>query len=124
MYEVSPDFGMMTQAWNIYGVAVPIVQYFFGIKPMSHEKTIYLSPQLPVQWKEAALDNVKVGENSISLAISIKDEHTEYRIQQSIAEWTIVVDVKNANKVFVNNQEVDIKSLATRQLNLSGWKML
>ena len=124
MYEVSPDFGMMTQAWNIYGVAVPIVHHFFGIKPMSYEKTIYLSPQLPAQWKEAALDNVKVGENSISLAISIKDEHTEYRIQQSIAEWTIVVDVKNANKVFVNNQEVDIKSLATRQLNLSGWKML
>ncbi|MCB0375975.1 MAG: glycogen debranching protein, partial [Sinomicrobium sp.] len=35
MYEVSPDYGMMTQAWNIYGFAIPIVQQFFGIKPQA-----------------------------------------------------------------------------------------
>ncbi|HMQ91390.1 MAG TPA: hypothetical protein PKB07_27505, partial [Flavilitoribacter sp.] len=33
IYEVSPDFGMMTQAWTIYSFAVPIVQQFFGIRP-------------------------------------------------------------------------------------------
>ena len=31
MYEVSPDYGMMTQAWNIYSFAIPIVQQFFGV---------------------------------------------------------------------------------------------
>ncbi|MEN1785688.1 MAG: glycogen debranching protein, partial [Bacteroidota bacterium] len=29
MYEVSPDFGMMVQAWNIYSFAYPIVHQFF-----------------------------------------------------------------------------------------------
>ncbi len=45
MYEVSPDFGMITQAWNIYGVAVTITGHFFGIRPRAYEKTIYVSPQ-------------------------------------------------------------------------------
>ena len=32
IYEVSPDFGMMTQAWNLYSYAIPIVGQFFGIQ--------------------------------------------------------------------------------------------
>ena len=119
MYEVSPDFGMMTQAWNIYGVAVPIVHYFFGIQPKAFEKSIYLSPHLPGEWKDVSLDNVKVGDNSVSLAISVKDDHTEYRIQQLLADWTIVVDVKNAKKVMVNDQEIDLKTI-NDQLRLNG----
>ena len=31
MYEVSPDYGMMTQAWNVYAYGEPIVKQFFGI---------------------------------------------------------------------------------------------
>jgi hypothetical protein len=120
MYEVSPDFGMMTQAWNIYGVAVPIVQHFFGIKPKAYERTVYLSPHLPTDWKDASIAKVKVGDNSISLAISIKEDHTEYRIQQSLEDWTTVVDVRTAKKVLVNNQEIDLKSLATGLLSLNG----
>jgi len=120
MYEVSPDFGMITQAWNIYGVAVPIVQYFFGIKPKASEKTVYLSPNLPTDWKEAALDHVKVGENSISFSISKKNDRTEYTIQQSIADWTIMLDVNNAKRVLVNNKEVTPDLLSNNTIKLTG----
>lgn len=72
MYEVSPDFGMMTQAWNIYGVAVPIVKNFFGIQPKAYERTVYLSPHLPTDWKDASIAKVKVGDNSISLASTLR----------------------------------------------------
>ena len=43
MYEVSPDYGMMTQAWNIYSFAVPIVQQHFGIQPQAQNKKDYHS---------------------------------------------------------------------------------
>ena len=120
MYEVSPDFGMMTQAWNIYGVAVPIVQHFFGIHPIAYQKTIYLAPHLPSAWKDATLDNVKVGENSVSLSIHQKGDHAEYLIRQSLADWIIIVNVKNAKKIVVNDAEVNLTTIQNDQLQLIG----
>jgi len=70
MYEVSPDFGMMAQAWNIYALAVPVVSYYFGIRPDASKKQIVISPNLPTSWKEVSLENVKVGDNEISIKVS------------------------------------------------------
>ena len=120
MYEVSPDFGMMTQAWNIYGVAVPIIQHFFGIQPKAYEKTIFLSPHLPELWKEVSLDNVRVGDNALSLVISQKDDHKEYRITQAKNDWTLIIDVANAKKVLVNDKEVARKAIVGDKLTLNG----
>lgn len=120
MYEVSPDFGMITQAWNIYGVAVPIIQYFFGIQPKASDKTIYLSPNLPAEWKDAAIENVKVGDNALTIGISQKTDHKEYRIQQTQQDWTLLIQVKDAKKIMVNNQEVDGKTIINNTLKLNG----
>ncbi|MBW3544875.1 MAG: glycogen debranching protein, partial [Bacteroidetes bacterium] len=120
MYEVSPDFGMITQAWNIYGAAVPIVQHFFGIRPMAYEKRIALSPGLPAAWKEASLANVKVGDNSLSLSLSQKEDHQEYRIQQTQADWTIMIDVKKVARVIVNGQERSSETIPNARLELKG----
>ena len=46
MYEVSPDYGMMTQAWNVYAYGEPIVKQFFGIQPQAYNKQLKLSPSL------------------------------------------------------------------------------
>jgi hypothetical protein len=67
MYEVSPDFGMMTQAWNVFGFAVPIVENFFGIKPRADLKEITIAPRMPSAWKEASIENVEIGDNRISV---------------------------------------------------------
>jgi glycogen debranching enzyme len=67
MYEVSPDFGMMTQAWNVFGFAVPIVEHFFGIKPRADLKEITIAPRMPSTWKEASIENVEIGDNRISV---------------------------------------------------------
>jgi hypothetical protein len=111
MYEVSPDFGMVTQAWNIYGVAVPIVNHFFGIKPKAYERTINISPRLPDTWKKVSIGNVLVGNNSFSLSIEQHDDFIEYHIQQTQNDWTIGIDVKKATKVLLNNKEVDLQRL-------------
>jgi hypothetical protein len=124
MYEVSPDFGMMTQAWNIYGVAVPLINYIFGIQPKAFDKSIYLSPQLPVSWKDASIENVKMGANSLSLTINLKNDYKEYRISQTIADWNIFIDVKKAKKILVNDKEVAVKSISNNWLKISGKELV
>jgi glycogen debranching enzyme len=108
MYEVSPDFGMITQGWNIYGVAVPLVNYFFGIQPKAYEKTVCISPRMPMSWKEASLENVKVGSNSLSLIVRQSDDYKEYHIRQTQPDWTIIINVKDAGKVLLNNEQQDL----------------
>jgi glycogen debranching enzyme len=124
MYEVSPDFGMMTQAWNIYGVAVPIVNHFFGIQPKANKKSIYISPSLPSQWNDVSIENVKVGDNLLSLSISQKDDHKEYHIQQSLADWTVFIDVKKAKKIMIDDKEIDRKTISNDLLKLNGKEAL
>jgi len=85
MYEVSPDFGMMVQAWNIYSYAYPIVHQFFGIRPNAAKKEITVAPQMPDMWNEVSLEHVKVGENVISVYYSNGD----VRVTQTNPEWTL-----------------------------------
>jgi hypothetical protein len=122
MYEVSPDFGMFTQSWNIYSVAVPIVNYFFGIQPKAFEHTIYLSPALPSSWEEASLDNVRVGDNSISVSFHQLADHREYQILQTEKDWKIIFDCRIAKKVVVNDREINPKAIANGKLQLTGGK--
>lgn len=89
IYEVSPDYGMMTQAWNIYAFAVPIVNQFFGINPLAHNKTIIIEPQMPKEWDTASLENVKVGDNEISIWHTKSKESHQIKIQQTKTDWKI-----------------------------------
>nr|WP_298792695.1 glycogen debranching protein [uncultured Allomuricauda sp.] len=90
IYEVSPDYGMMTQAWNIYSYAIPIVQQFFGIQPIAQQKKIVIKPQMPSSWEEGvSLENVKVGDNTISIFYA--KERIE--VQQTNSTWIIQLEL-------------------------------
>lgn len=89
IYEVSPDYGMMTQAWNIYAFAVPIINQFFGIKPLAHKKTIVIEPQMPSEWVNASLEDVKVGDNMVSIWHTKSKESHQIKIQQAKTDWKI-----------------------------------
>ena len=95
MYEVSPDYGMMTQAWNIYSYAVPIVQQFFGIQPKASEKKVVISPNMPSEWSEAKLENVIIADNSISIFHSVNDKKKVVEVHQSNPEWTVELRLQN-----------------------------
>lgn len=88
MYEVSPDFGMIAQGWNIYSVAVPIVDHFFGVRPLAHEQKIVVQPSMPSKWIEAKLENIKVGANEISISFSRESEKERFIISQKL-DWEI-----------------------------------
>ena len=106
MYEVSPDFGMFTQAWNIYGVAVPIIQKFIGIQPLAHLKTVTISPMLPTEWNDVSAENIKVGNNAVSVTINTRGNKTTFRILQSDPSWKVILPVQKAKSAIVNGKDV------------------
>ena len=111
IYEVSPDYGMMTQAWNIYAFAVPIVNQFFGIKPMAHQKTIIIEPQMPSGWDNASLENVKIGNNLISVWHSTSENGHQIKITQNQPDWKIeVVLPDNGYTVQEGNPQTETKN--------------
>ncbi len=92
MYEVSPDYGMITQAWNIYSFAVPIVQQFFGIQPDAAQKQIRIRPRMPEKWGEASLEEVQVAENKISVHYLNTETEIHIKVKQSSPGWKLIIE--------------------------------
>lgn len=89
MYEVSPDYGMMAQAWNIYSYAIPIVNQFFGILPDAVHKKITIKPQMPSDWEIASLENVSVSNNTISIFYEKSTNGINFTVEQVNPDWTL-----------------------------------
>lgn len=122
MYEVSPDFGMVVQAWNSYAVAVPVVQYYFGITPLAHEKRVMFSPNLPSDWPSGELKNIRVGNNLITLkCTSNSKEQKVWEITQTQADWVIELRLP-VESVLVNGNSVQpqnaVFTLSGSEINL------
>ncbi|WP_421872610.1 glycogen debranching protein [Marinoscillum sp.] len=87
MYEVSPDYGMICQAWNIYAVGTPIIEHYFGVKPRAYEQKVIIEPNFPSTWTNAKLENIRVGDN----VLSIEKKGDEILVSQKL-DWE--VDIK------------------------------
>jgi glycogen debranching enzyme len=128
IYEVSPDYGMMAQAWNLYSFGVPIVTQFFGIQPDAGKKVIHISPAFPTDWKEAKIENVEIGDNTISLEYKMNDlGEVEALVSQEKEDWDIVFSwpaskqanaTVNGNKVEIDNQKDKNRITFTGKSNL------
>ncbi|TLV04089.1 glycogen debranching protein [Dyadobacter luticola] len=91
IYEVSPDYGMIAQAWNVYSYAVPIVQQFFGIKPQASKQMIRFQPQMPSEWNEASLENVVVGDNEIDVVFKKSGSSEQWNLTQTKESWKVLI---------------------------------
>lgn len=99
MYEVSPDYGMIVQAWNIYSFAVPVIGQFFGIQPMAATKEITVQPMMPKAWGAASLENVLVADNAISIYYeSDKAGKTHLKVTQEKEDWTVILKLSGAGE--------------------------
>ena len=110
-YEVSPDYGMMTQAWNIYGYAVPIVEQFFGIHPMAAQQKVYIRPQMPLEWDTASLENVGIDNNELSIFYERGSGETVIRISQVRSDWELEIELPK-------EPSSDIEVEGTHQISL------
>ena len=91
IYEVSPDFGMFSQAWNMYAFGEPIIKQFFGIKPLAHLKTIHISPLLPIKLSDGKIQNVEIGENLIGMSFIQKSKSQTFNISQKNGSWKLIL---------------------------------
>jgi glycogen debranching enzyme len=90
IYEVSPDFGMFSQAWNMYAFGEPLIKQFFGIKPLAYKKIINASPLLPSTLKDGRIENVSIGKNKFEMSFSQTEKAETYNFKQKLPEWTTV----------------------------------
>ncbi len=116
MYEVSPDFGMMCQAWNIYALAVPVVNHLFGIYPAAFQQKVFISPNLPDDWKNVSLSNVKIGDNEVSVSVKTEGNTSTYVINQTKDEWTIQFEYRGDVKATLNGSPVDVNIQTNRSI--------
>lgn len=126
IYEVSPDYGMMAQAWNLYSFGVPIVTQFFGIQPDAGNKVIHISPSFPGSWKKAKIENVEIGDNILSLEYKVNEEgFVEAVINQSNGDWQIVYSWPEGRQVnaAINGNKVDVENqLGENRITFKGTK--
>jgi glycogen debranching enzyme len=125
IYEVSPDYGMFAQAWNMYSYAVPIVTQFFGIRPDAGNKVIYIRPQMPSTWEEASIQKVIIGDNEISMSYVDKSGVRSIEVDQTRSNWRISIEIPESfTKVKILGKEVSSETQnGYRRILMTGKKV-
>lgn len=94
IYEVSPDYGMMTQAWNSYAFEVPVIQQFFGLQPEASKKIIQLNPSWPDSLTWGSIKNVTIGDDQLAISVNRKAKSIHFHLNQN-KPWTIIFSPGN-----------------------------
>ncbi|MDR0792343.1 MAG: hypothetical protein LBE82_03475, partial [Chitinophagaceae bacterium] len=110
-YEISPDYGMFVQAWNIRAYNIPLIHFFFGIDPTAAEQTVQIHPQMPAQWNYASIKNVLIGNNKLSIDFKKIDKRSIYIIVSEQKGWKEIFTLPaGAHNVSVNGKPVSNKT--------------
>ncbi len=125
IYEVSPDYGMFTQAWNMYSFAVPIITQFFGIKPDAGNRVIYVRPQMPSDWNKASIERVRIGDNEITLRYEKVGDDLMIEGEQTQKKWGLSIEIpEEYGKVKLLGKEVNTDTQeGYRRLLMTGAKV-
>jgi hypothetical protein len=107
--EMSPDYGCFVQAWTAYAVMVPIVMYFFGVKPDMRNNRIVIAPCMPEAWKQATLEQIRLPGGTLTLAYSKRDDCRCYVISGA-CETPLYVSLPPNQRWRINNEEYAISS--------------
>ncbi|MCC8152755.1 MAG: hypothetical protein LIP01_00165 [Tannerellaceae bacterium] len=110
-YEVSPDYGMFVQAWNICGINIPLIQCMFGVQPDAYHKLITLHPNIPSGWEYATLENLIIGNMFLSMDYKKQKDSVTWDIQCTEHDWTIDFQLPDSvTVVTVNDKPVTISN--------------
>lgn len=113
-YEVSPDYGMFVQAWNVTGYNIPLIRYVFDVNPRAHEKFISVKTDIPSDWPYARLRDLWIGNNRLSIDYQRDAQRRTYALTCSEDGWQIQFDLpSDTRSVKVNGQAVSQASSLT-----------
>ena len=111
MYEVSPDFGMMCQAWNIYSFGYPIVRQFFGVQPEPQQHKITIDLAIPSNWTHPQLKGIVIGEGAFQTHLDIAflredviGKNQLLLTQEGPKNWTLRTKIPEGAEVMVGDQ--------------------
>jgi glycogen debranching enzyme len=121
MSEMMPDDGCFTIAWTSYGIVIPIIQQFFGIRPDALHKSVVFEPHLPTGWDDVSVEDLPVGTNAISFSRAKTARGIEYDIDAREGGWNFVLresEVPGA-RYYLNGRPVPF---TTSGIRMSGRK--
>lgn len=99
--EMLPDYGCPFQAWTIYGMSVALISGCFGIEPQAYFKEVIIAPQLPSEWTQMSIRNLRIGDNRLSLQIKVNEGkyYLKYKFEQD--GWTVKLRLPFENRELV-----------------------
>ena len=119
-YEVSPDYGMFVQAWNVSGYNIPLIHYVFGVDPMAYKKEINIKTDIPEDWEYAKLDNLLVGNNQLSIDYQKSGQQKSFVISCTENGWNLHFTIPvNCKSIKINGKEIPANS---GSIDLTGIK--
>ena len=90
--EMSPDSGCFVQAWSGYGAIYPLACGVFGLFPDAGNRHVVLAPQLPAEWADARLHDVRIGEAMFSLELErLGDGREVCRVLVDQPGWRVTI---------------------------------
>lgn len=117
-YEVSPDYGMFVQAWNVNAFNIPIIHYIFGVDPFAYKREINIHPDIPTGWDFAKLENLLIGENSLSIDFKRENRSHVFTVESEKENWTIYFKLPdNVSELKLNGEQMNSE---LKELELKG----
>ena len=111
-YEVSPDYGMFVQAWNVTCFNIPLIQFFLGIDPNAYKKEITIQLRLPDQWKYATLNNLLIGNSKISVHYQKQNGIVSCTVYSSEPGWKLhFIAPRNSSSLTMNKRPITASRL-------------
>ena len=90
--EMSPDSGCFVQAWSGYGAIYPLVCGVFGLFPDAGDRHVVLAPQLPADWTDARLSDIRIGEAMFSVELErLSDGREVCRVLVDRPGWRVTL---------------------------------
>ncbi|KEO72064.1 hypothetical protein [Anditalea andensis] len=84
------SYKQMTPTWMLYVYAVPMVKSF-NIVPHVKNRTIFMYPNMLMQWQEARIENLIIADNRLDFFYRKKGNEVHFEINQIRNDWDIVI---------------------------------
>lgn len=120
--EMMPDYGCFVIGWTIYALAVPIMEYVYGITPDAYNKKVVLKPQKPTGWDNWSVTNQKIGDNSFNWNIHSNAKGMVYDLKWKDKTWgsEIVLPYNCNNEYFCNGKKIDASNIVDGNIIISN----
>lgn len=89
--EALPGEWCFLQLWSALGIITPLVEGVLGIAPRAAERQLRVIPHLPSGWREARLQQLRVGDERFDIAVTQWDKNYQLTVQGTAVDYALTV---------------------------------